>query len=123
MPTKQRVQEFVSYVEQGKFLEAMEEFYADEIEMQENLKPPTVGKKANLERERAFVAWIAELRESRADTVLVDGDQVVIRWQSEYIGTDGSHLRYDQLTHQQWRGDKIVRERFVYDPATLPVAA
>ena len=123
MPTRQRVQEFVSYVEQGKFLEAMEEFYADDIIMQENLKPPTVGKAANIERERGFVAWIADLRLSRAAAVVVDGDQVVIHWQSEYVGTDGAHVRYDQLTHQLWRGDRIARERFVYDPTTLPVAA
>src|SRR5688500_9866138 len=113
MPTRERVQEFVRTVEQGKFMEAMEEFYADDLVMKENLQPPRVGKAANLEHERAFVSWIAEVK-SRAQAVLVDGDHVVIHWVADYVGVDGVRLRYDQLAHQRWRGDKIVAERFVY---------
>jgi hypothetical protein len=26
-------------------------------------------------------------------------------------------LRIDELAHQRWEGDKIVEERFFYDPA------
>ena len=123
MPTAERVRDLISYVERGRFPEAIEEFYADDVEMRDNLAPPTVGKAVNVERERGFVAYIAELHESRAESVLIDGDRVVIHWILDLTGTDGKRMRFDQLAYQLWEGDRIVRERFVYDPATLAVAA
>ena len=111
--------ELVRQIEQWKLLEAFEEFYADDVVMQENLNPPTVGKAANRERERGFVSWVAQVHESRANEVLVDGDDVVIHWTMEYTTTDGQRIRSDQLALQKWRGDRIVRERFVYDPTAL----
>lgn len=119
MPSKQRVMELVRQIEQWKLLEAFEEFYADDVVMQENQNPPTVGKAANRERERGFVSSVAEVRESRVTEVLVDGDDVVLRWKAEYTTTDGQRVEVDQLALQKWRGDRIVRERFVYDPTAL----
>ena len=123
MPTKQRVQDLISYVERGRFPEGIAEFYADDVVMQDNLNPPTVGKAANVERERGFVAYIAELHESRALDVIVDGDRAVIHWLLDFTGTDGKRSRLDQLAFQLWDGDRIVRERFVYDSATVTPAA
>lgn len=56
MPARERVLDLVGRVERGDFLGAFEEFYADDVEMRGNLAPPTIGKEANRERERAFVA-------------------------------------------------------------------
>ena len=123
MPSKQRVMELVRQIEDWKLLEAFEEFYADDVVMQENQQPPTVGKAANREREKGFVSWVARVHESRVTEVLVDGDDVVIHWNAEYTTTDGQRVRADQLALQKWRGDRIVRERFVYDPTAAAAAA
>jgi ketosteroid isomerase-like protein len=123
MPTRQRVQDLIAHVERGRFADGINEFYADDVVMQDNLSQPTVGKTANYAREREFEAYIATLHESRALDVIVDGDRVVIHWLLDFTGTDGKRTRMDQLAYQLWRGDRIVRERFVYDPATLAVAA
>jgi len=42
MPTRERVQRLIAMAEQGKFLEAIEEFYAENATMQENGLPPRV---------------------------------------------------------------------------------
>ena len=123
MPTRQRVQDLIAHVERGRFADGIEEFYADDVVMQDNLSQPTVGKTANHARERGFEAYIATLHESRALDVIVDGDRVVIHWLLDFTGTDGKRTRMDQLAYQLWRGDRIVRERFVYDSATLAAAA
>ena len=120
--TRERVRQLVETVEQGRFLDAFEEFYAEEVTMRENNNPPTVGKAANRERERAFVGYVAEVRENRAASVVVDGDRSAINWVAEYIGTDGQRLRFDQIAHQTWRDGKIVSERFYDDPASLASA-
>jgi ketosteroid isomerase-like protein len=117
--TRERVRDLVAHAERWSILEAMDEFYAEDVVMQENLAPPTVGLAANRERERAFVQYVAEVREMRAAAVLVDGNRAVINWHQELVGTDGKRLRFDQLAYQLWENGKIVFERFVYDPASL----
>ena len=122
MPTRNRVQELVRYVEQGKILEAIDEFYADNVVMQDNGNTPTVGKAANRERETQFMAFIREVHQNRAAAVLVDGAYAVINWHFEFTGVDGNRTRFDQLAFQTWLGDRIVHERFYYDSATLAVS-
>ena len=48
---------------------------------------------------------------------MVDADRVVIHWVFEITGPDGRMVRMDELVHQTWQADKIVRERFYFDPA------
>ena len=120
--TRERVQHLIAIAEQWHILDAMHEFYADDVIMQENLNAPTVGLAANLERERAFVASIAKVNEMKAYAVLVDGDRAVVNWHQDLVTTAGQRLRFDQISLQDWRNGKIVRERFVYDPTTLSAA-
>ena len=117
--TRARVSRLVELAERWEILPAIEELYDDDVEVSENLNPPMVGKAANRERERGFVAWVAEVREMRAALVLVDGNRSLINWHQDLVGTDGRHLVFDQLALQEWHDGRIVRERFVYDPATL----
>jgi ketosteroid isomerase-like protein len=118
MPTKPRVQALVTAVEEGRVLEAMQEFYADDVVMQESNGTATVGKAANLERERQFFGSITDAR-TRALSVLVDGDHAAVHWLFEFTGADGARFRMDQVALQTWRGERIAHERFYYDSAAL----
>ena len=120
--TAERVAILVRLVEQGRWLEAFEEFYAEDVVMQENLGLPTVGKVLARQKEERFVGAIRS-HETRAASVIVDGDRVAIHWNAEYTFTDGSRMRFDQIAHQIWRDGRIVHERFFYDPGTLQPAA
>jgi ketosteroid isomerase-like protein len=121
MLTKDRVRALVARVEQGQVLEAIEEFYDADVVMQDNNNPPTAGRQANLERERAFFGAIT-VREQRALSVTVDGDRAAINWLFDFTGGDGKRYVMDQIAHQTWRDGKIVRERFYYDSATVAAA-
>jgi len=118
---RDRVQQLVARAEQWKILEAMQEFYADNVVMQDNLNAPTIGLEANLERERAFVASVTKVNEMRAEAVIVDGNRAVINWRQDLV-INGQRLTFDQLSLQLWENGKIVHERFVYDPSTLSAA-
>ena len=122
MSIQERVRSLVALVERGRFAEAIEQFYGDGVVMRDNLDPPTVGKAANLERERGFERYIARLHESRADAVLVDGDRAVIHWHLDFTGVDGVRSRFDQLALQRWEGGRVVEERFFYDSPTVKAA-
>ena len=47
---------------------------------------------------------------------------LILIWIFDYTGTDGVRYRFDQLAHQTWQGDRIIAERFFYDPAALRAA-
>lgn len=119
MPSPERVKALIERVEQGRYVEALEEFYADDATMQENGQPPRIGLKALIAHERGVMAAFREIRTLPVDTWFVDGDNVVIRWVFEFTRPDGSRFRMDEVALQRWRGDRVAQERFYYDPAQL----
>jgi ketosteroid isomerase-like protein len=119
MSTHEQVLELVQYVEAGRIPEAIERFYADGVTMQENRQPPTVGKAANVARERAFGDSVATWHEVTARSVAVDGDQALIEWVFDYTTKEGRRIRMEEIAQQTWRGGRIERERFFYDTASL----
>ena len=119
MPSRERLEDLIEHVRRGRLPEAIEKFYADDVVMQENRQPPTVGKAANLERERGFTAWLAQWHEALPVSVTIDGDHVAIAWVLDYSTTDGKRIRMEEVAYQTWKGDRIVQERFYYDSATL----
>ena len=116
MPSRQTVQDFIALVEQGHYLEAIEQFYAPDASMQENSEPPRRGRETLLAYERAVIAACSAMRTLPVESYLVDGDLVVIHWIFEFTRLSGKTMRIDELAHQRWQGDKIVEERFFYDP-------
>ena len=119
MPSRERVAALIERVEQGKYVEALQEFYAADATMQENGNPPRVGLKALVAHERGVMTAFKEIRALPVRSWLVDGDRVVIHWIFEFTRADGTRFRMDELAHQLWRGDRVAEERFYYDPAQL----
>lgn len=113
----QRVNDLVSHIQNGRILEAMHEFYADELVMQENNNPPTVGKPANIEREKQFLAYVKQWKSFNIRAVGVDEARGVVLIQSdfEFEAVDGKTIKYDQVSAQTWKNGRIVREKFYYD--------
>jgi len=50
-------------------------------------------------------------------TSVVEGDHVAIHWVFEFVYQSGKTARFDEVALQEWRGDKVFRERFFYDPS------
>jgi SnoaL-like domain len=119
MPSRSRVAEFVSYVETGKYVEAISDFYAETASMKENLGQPRVGRENLVNHERAVLSGLAQMRTERVGAVLVDGDRVTINWVFEMTTRDGKKRLLDELALQKWSGDRIIEEQFYYDPAQL----
>lgn len=121
MPSRAVVQAFVSMIEQGQFLEALDRFYAEDMTAQENNLPPRVGRAAQVANEKAALARMRFVR-IQAESVLVDGDRVAIHYLFEMTTAKGEQLKLDEIAYQCWRGDQIVSERYFYDPAQrLPI--
>ncbi len=119
MPSRRTVEDFVALVESGDHVGAIERYYCENASMQENGGAPRVGRSVLVAGEKAALARLAEMRTLPAQRVFIDGDHVAINWIFEMVGKDGTVRRLDEIALQEWRGEKIFRERFYYDPAAL----
>ena len=116
---KQRVDALNAMILEGKIMDAMNEFYADDLVMGENSNEPCVGLEANLEREEKFVAnttWYGcELK-----NVAVGDGVTMSEWYMDFHTTHyGARLRFTQVAVQRWRDGKIYDERFYYNPVAV----
>jgi ketosteroid isomerase-like protein len=50
---------------------------------------------------------------------VVEGDHVAIHWNFELTDKSGQVRRFDEVSLQEWRGDRIFCERFFYDPTKI----
>ncbi len=118
MPSAEVLERFIAQVESNDHVGAIEQFYAPNASMQENEMPPRIGRDALVLSERQALARVRSVR-SKCVRVFVDADHVVIRWVFEFEGLDGARTRMDELAYQRWEGDRIVEEKFFYDPRQL----
>ncbi|MES2751340.1 MAG: nuclear transport factor 2 family protein [Pseudomonadota bacterium] len=116
MPTRARVDEFIAVVEGGDHAGAIERYYTEDASMQENTSPPRVGRTGLVAFERNILAQMKEIR-SKALVSVVEGDHVMIHWNFDMTDHTGKTRHVDEIAMQEWRGDKVFRERFFYNTA------
>jgi ketosteroid isomerase-like protein len=121
MPSRQTVEAFVALVEAGDYVGAIEHFYAPDAATQENTAEPVVGRDVLMAKERGVMARFRKIEASRIGPVLIDGDIVTARWKFTFTGADGSSRSLEEIAWQTWRGDKLIEERFFYDPRQMAV--
>jgi ketosteroid isomerase-like protein len=117
MPDKKTLDDFIATVVRGEHDIAVEQFYAEDAALQENLGEIRRGREAHAARERRFLTQFKEIRTTCVAPVFVNGDHVVIHWIFEFVRKDGAVMRMEELAHQRWEGNKMAEERFYYDPA------
>ncbi|WP_237274419.1 nuclear transport factor 2 family protein [Tenacibaculum ovolyticum] len=99
---------------QGKALEAFDEFYHDDVVMQENDNPAVEGKVANRQREEDFFAAITEFRGAQPLKVTIGESTTMVEWHFDYTHKDWGVKNYTQVAVQDWKNGKIIKEKFYY---------
>lgn len=110
-----RIHELLDYIRSGRIIDAMEEFYADDVVMEEPIYGKTVGLSANLERERQFVESVKEFRDFKAEKVGVGDGVSFYENVMDWVGVDGTDYHAEQTVVAEWKDGKIVHERFYYN--------
>jgi ketosteroid isomerase-like protein len=87
--------------------------------MQENQGEPRAGRDLLMAGERRTLSRLAGVTSELLAPPLIDGDQAAIRWRFTFATRDGRELRQEEVAWQTWRGDRIWRETFFYDPAQV----
>ncbi|WP_235278408.1 nuclear transport factor 2 family protein [Synechococcus sp. Nb3U1] len=99
---------------QGKAMDVFEQYYADDVVMQENEAPPTVGKEVNRARELDFFSKVTEFRSLELKNVAFGEDTIFAEWFADYTHAEWGKRTYHQVSVSKWRDGKIVHERFYY---------
>lgn len=108
------VQQLNNMVLSGNLLEAFENYYHDDVSMQENDLPPTVSKEANRQRELEFLNNITEFRGAEVKGVGIGDNISFVLWDYDYTHKEWGVRNYSQISIQEWKDGKIIKEKFVY---------
>ncbi len=119
MPSRDIVEAFAERLEAGDFIGAIEQFYAPDAVTYENNAAPTVGRDKLVAKERGVLAASREVKAVRVGPSLIEGDHVATRWTFSFTNAEGVVRTLDEIAWQRWRGDRLVEERFYYDPKQL----
>ncbi len=110
----QKIEDLNKLVVEGKSLEAFEKYYHDDVMMQENENIPTLGKEANRDREKEFYAAVTEFRSAKPIKITVGEDISMVQWHYDYTHRDWGTRNYNQVSVQEWKDGKIIKEQFFY---------
>jgi hypothetical protein len=113
----QLLERFVSLVEDGRTVEAMERFYADDVLIFENRSLARAGKRHSIDFEREQqrrVSRPAELKALKRACNETTGVSFV-EWLVRFEGDAGRPMRLEEVAVQRWRDQVIVEERFYYE--------
>ena len=111
-----RLEDLFSYIRQGRLVEAISEFYADNAVMQENTQPPTVGREANMEREKQFLSTVKEWQRFDVTAKGVGDNVTFYETIMDWVTTDGTAVHVEQVVVAKWKNGKITHERFYHNP-------
>jgi hypothetical protein len=111
---KEKIHALNDLVLSGKTLEAFEKFYHSEVIMQENERPPTIGKAANRVRELEFIGNITEFRGAEVKAIAIGENHSTVVWHYDYTHKDWGVRNYTQVSVQHWKDGQIIKEQFFY---------
>ena len=111
-----RIDQLNKAIARGEILQAMEEFYDDNVTMTEPYHT-TQGKDANIEREKKFLASVKEWKNCQVLATAVNGNTSLSQQVMDWVAVDGSVMHVEQVAVAQWHKGKIVHERFYYNMA------
>lgn len=111
---RERVTALQKAIGEGKIIEALHEFYATDVVMQENEAQPVRGLQANLKREEEWLDSVAEFRNFEVLSLAVDGNTSFVESAMTYVDKQGNEVGYAQVARAKWKDGKIVDERFYH---------
>jgi len=113
---QQKFDDLSQKVLSGQILEAFEEYYADNVVMQEDSEEPREGKEANRKYEEQFVNSVEGFHDGNVTTVAVNEEDGVVlsEWFMDVTLKDAGRIQIEQVSVQHWEDGQVVHERFYH---------
>ena len=112
---KSAVSDFQNLISEGKTLEAIEKYYADNVQLQENNDAPRVGKTLALAHEKGNIERVKHFKINIKSSVSDEKQGLVMgEMQIDFETLKGEHVQMNEAYAQKWADGKIIFERFYY---------
>src|SRR3989344_7824495 len=114
---KNNVEKLNALIKEGKIMEAFDKYYGDEIVIQVNGNPPSVGKEVNRKREMIFLQEIEKLNQAEIKSVTLGGadDNVFMtEWAIDLENKEGVKKTIYRVNVQHWKDNKIINEKLYF---------
>ncbi|WP_411029814.1 hypothetical protein [Spongiimicrobium sp. 3-5] len=100
---------------QGAFIEAMETYLHDDVELREGNDDPKKGKALNVKFEQDFIDnQLAEFIRYDVNNYAIKGNHSFYDAVMELKLKDGSTMLSEQTVATEWKDGKIYRERYYH---------
>jgi hypothetical protein len=110
-----QVQKLNEMITSGKHSEAIETFYAEDTQMQENEEEPRHGRDFCVAHERKNLAKVKSVS-SRLLNQAIDNERNIVfsEWQFDFIYPNNQTYRLTEVSVQQWVNGLVQKEKFYY---------
>jgi sulfate adenylyltransferase subunit 1 len=109
------VSDFQNLISAGKTLEAIEKYYADNVQLQENSDAPRVGKTLALAHEKDNMERVKYFKINIKSSVLDETQGLVMgEMHIDFETLKGVKIEMNEAFVQRWENGKIVSEKFYY---------
>lgn len=118
MSTQEVAEKLVQYCREGKFMEAIQELYADNVESSEpmvNGGEPVKGKEAVIAKNNDWYATVEEVHSASASDPVVGGSFFSCAMDMDVTYKQHGRMRMSEICVYEVRDGKIVSDRFFYD--------
>ena len=112
---KEKVNVLNQLIISGDAVKAMETFYSDDIEMQENEDVPRKGKSVCIDTERNNLQKVKNVKSILLNQAFDEEKNVVFsEWNFLITYKDNNKFILTEVSIQHWLNGQIVKEKFYY---------
>ncbi len=116
MTNKERALDIYDQIGQGKLLDAFDQYYAENVVMQELGEAPREGKVANREYEEKFLSSVEGFHGMGVTNIVSDeatGIVMLENWMDATLAGVG-RIKMEQVCVQTWQDGQVVKEMFYH---------
>lgn len=110
-----KVNAVVALLAEGKFIEAMTDYLADDVRLYEGNNPPKEGKDFCLAEEHKLLDTVTAFHGYKVlSGPAVKGDTTFYEAVMEFDTNDGASHKFEQVVRTQWKNGQIINERYYH---------
>ncbi len=98
-------------IQQGKILDALNTYFAEDASFQEGTSKPRVGRKANEEFLKGFLGSLKAFNGAKLHAQAVNGNLSFSEWTFDMVGPEGP-IVWNEVFRREWRDGKVISERY-----------
>jgi len=112
----QKIQDMYRMIGENQTMEALEQYYHDDVVVIDGQEAPRHGKAAQRKAVEQWESMVVETHGGGVGAITAHEDDAVTMVESwaEVTFKDGNRVKMEEVGVQKWQGDKIIHERFYY---------